>query len=81
LAATMGGLAFPVAVVCLQMERGSAGRAAGFLYSADLAGACVGALLSSALLVPILGIPYTCLAIAAVELTGLWLMILPPSGR
>jgi len=62
------GMAFPLAMALLQ---GDAGRKAGLLYGADLVGGCVGALLSSALLVPVLGIPRTCAALALVGLAGL----------
>jgi spermidine synthase len=61
-------MAFPLAMALLQ---GGAGRKAGLLYGADLVGGCVGALLSSALLVPVLGIPRTCAALALVGLAGL----------
>jgi spermidine synthase len=43
----------------------------GLFYSADLAGGCVGALLGAALLIPILGIPQTCAAIALLAVAGL----------
>ena len=43
----------------------------GILYAADLAGGCLGALLGTALFIPILGIPQTCAAIAALALAGL----------
>jgi spermidine synthase len=43
----------------------------GTLYAADLAGGCLGALVGAVLLVPILGIPQTCAAIALVALAGL----------
>jgi spermidine synthase len=76
LAGTLGGLAFSLAVICLQAEPAvGAGRATGLLYGADLAGGCVGALLASTLLVPILGISYTCLGVTVVESTGLLLLI------
>ena len=75
LALTAGGLtglAFPVAVACVQ---GETGRVAGLLYGADLVGGCLGAVLASALLVPILGIPQTCLAVALVGLAGLVVLV------
>jgi len=50
---------------------GGAGRLAGLLYGADLAGGCLGALLGAALFVPVLGIPQTCAAIALAALAGL----------
>ena len=70
LALTAGGLtgmAFPVGVACV---RGESGRVAGLLYGADLVGGCLGAVLASVLLVPILGIPQTCIAVALVGLAG-----------
>jgi spermidine synthase len=66
------GLAFPVAVAC---ARGEAGQVAGRLYGADLVGGCLGAALTSVLLVPILGIPQTCLGVALVGLAGLAVLI------
>jgi spermidine synthase len=53
------------------LMRGSTSRVAGFLYAADLVGGCLGALLGAVLLVPVLGIPQTCVAIALVGLAGL----------
>ena len=67
-AGALTGMAFPLAVA---LTRGSAGRAAGLLYGADLVGGCVGALVSAVFLVPVLGIPQTCAAVALVGLAGL----------
>ncbi len=66
------GMAFPLAMALMQ---GDEGRKAGLLYGADLVGGCVGALLSSALLVPMLGIPRTCAALALVGLGGLLALV------
>jgi len=66
------GLAFPLAVACTP---GESGRVAGQLYGADLAGGCLGAVLTSSLLVPVLGLPHTCLAVALVGLTGMAVLI------
>ena len=71
-AGTLTGMAFPPAVALM---RGDAGRAAGSLYGADLVGGCVGALLGAALLVPVLGIPQTCAAVALVGLAGLLALV------
>ena len=54
---------------------GGAGRLAGLLYGADLAGGCLGALLGAALFVPVLGIPQTCAAIALAALAGLIVLL------
>ncbi len=67
-AGALTGMAFPLAAALVP---GEAGRAAGLLYGADLVGGCVGALLASVLLVPVLGIPQTCAAVAFVGLAGL----------
>ena len=72
LAGTLTGMAFPLAVA---LTRGSAGRVAGMLYGADLVGGCVGALLAAVLLVPVLGIPQTCAAVALVGLAGLLVLV------
>jgi predicted membrane-bound spermidine synthase len=61
-------MAFPPAVALM---RGGGGRAAGLLYSADLVGGCLGALLGAVLFVPVLGIPRTCAVVALVGLAGL----------
>ena len=62
------GMAFPLGVAC---TRGATGRVAGLLYGADLVGGCLGAVLASVFLVPILGIPQTCVAVAMVGIAGL----------
>ena len=61
------GMAYPVAVACFP---GDTERVAGLLYGADLVGGCLGAVLASVFLVPILGIPQTCVAVALVGLAG-----------
>lgn len=59
------GAQFPLASsLCLRAEGGTAGRIAGSLYAADLLGGCGGALLVSALLLPLLGVSQTCLGTA-----------------
>ncbi|MCJ7621803.1 MAG: hypothetical protein MUP64_16490 [Anaerolineae bacterium] len=60
----------------LSPSAGAASRVAGLIYGADLTGACFGALLSSVFLIPILGIPQTCYAVAMLALTGLVLLLL-----
>ncbi len=72
LAGYLTGMAFPLAVA---LVRGSPGRVAGMLYGADLVGGCLGALLGAVLLVPVLGIPQTCAAIALVGLAGLLALV------
>jgi spermidine synthase len=69
----LGGAEFPLAA---RLTTGSASRVAGVVYSSDLAGSCFGALLTSAFLIPILGIPQTCYAVAMLALAGLALLLL-----
>jgi spermidine synthase len=72
LAGFLGGMEFPLAA---HLSKGPAGRVAGLIYGADLAGACFGAALSSVIFIPLLGIPQTCYAVALLALTG-WVLLL-----
>lgn len=72
LAGVLGGMEFPLAV---HLTKGSVSRVAGLIYGTDLVGACFGALISSTLLIPVLGIPQTCLAVAILALAGLVLLL------
>lgn len=69
----LGGMEFPLAV---NLTEGSTSRVAGLIYGTDLVGSCFGALLTSALLIPILGIPHTCYVVAMSALAGLILLLL-----
>lgn len=66
------GMVFPLATVLVP---GDAGRAAGRLYAADLAGGCLGALGGAVFLVPLLGLPQTCVAVALIGLAGLLALV------
>ena len=70
----VGGLQFPLANKLYLERRGEVGRAAGMTYGVDLLGACGGALFSSAILIPILGIPNTCFVVAALNVVALVLL-------
>jgi spermidine synthase len=77
-AGVLGGLVFPLAAVILLQGGGATGkpagtgRAAASVDAADNAGACLGAFVTGALLVPILGAGGACLAVAGVKvLSGL----------
>jgi predicted MFS family arabinose efflux permease len=74
----LGGLVFPLAsVIVLAVEprqarpareaRLSTGAAAASVDAADNAGACIGALVTGALLVPIMGASGACLVVAGVK--------------
>ncbi|NIS81949.1 MAG: hypothetical protein GTO14_17470 [Anaerolineales bacterium] len=71
LAGALAGLAFPFSVTLVKGDRS---RTAGMLYGADLVGGCLGAILTTGLFVPILGIPQTCLLVAIVSLSGLLIL-------
>jgi spermidine synthase len=68
----LGGLIFPLAAAVRLEEQPSAGRVAGSVGATDYAGACLGALATGTLLVPILGVSGACLAVATLKaLSGL----------
>jgi spermidine synthase len=71
LAGALAGMAYPLALALIATRGESPGRAAAMLYAADLVGGCLGALLGAVILIPVLGIPQTCWAIALVTLAGL----------
>ena len=60
----IGGFQFPLANKIILKNTDIIGRTAGLTYGMDLLGSCLGALLVSAFLVPILGITQTCVAVA-----------------
>ena len=65
LCGAMGGFQFPIASRVFFRE---ARRGVGGLYALDLAGSCVGALLFSAYLIPVVGFVRTALVAAAINL-------------
>lgn len=70
----IGGFQFPLANrLYLESRRGIA-RAAGLTYGLDLFGACVGAIVVSVFLVPILGIFGTCLVATCLNVVALILI-------
>ncbi len=66
--AALVGMEFPLASKLF--FKGKIGETAGKLYNADLIGACIGALLVSALLIPILGIFKVCFLIGLLNLVS-----------
>lgn len=67
------GLEFPLANK-LYLNGQEVGKTAGLLYGVDLFGSCLGALLASALLIPILGILQTCLIVSLFNLSTFLLL-------
>ena len=70
--ASMVGMEFPLATrTSFRDVAGTASR----LYTADFTGACLGALLASALLIPLLGVTVTCLLVAGLNAgSAVWLL-------
>jgi len=66
--AALVGMEFPLASKLF--FKGKIGETAGKLYNADLIGACIGALLVSALLIPILGIFKVCFLVGLLNLVS-----------
>lgn len=65
----IGGFQFPLANKIILKDTNNIGRISGLSYGMDLLGACFGALLVSAFLVPILGITKTCIIVALLNAT------------
>ena len=75
LAMAAGGFAGAVFPTAVALVGGEEGRAAGFLYAADLAGGCLGALVTAALLVPLLGLTQAGLIVALAAMAGLAVLL------
>lgn len=72
----LGGFQFPLANK-LYLESGRrVSKSAGLVYGLDLVGSCLGALLASAFLLPILGIPGTCWALALINCGAFFILLL-----
>jgi len=80
LAGFIGGLQFPLAGALLLAETPSTARVAGYTYGIDLLGSCLGALLTTALLIPVFGIPYACVMASALNLGSFLLILLKRSS-
>ncbi len=71
----IGGFQFPLANKLLMHAREGTGAAAGMTYGLDLVGSCVGALLVSIFLIPIIGILNTCIQVSVLNLASLILIV------
>lgn len=76
IAGFLGGVQFPLAAKILTAESSATGRVAGRLYGVDLLGSCLGAILASAILIPVLGIVGACMLAFAASFTALVLILL-----
>lgn len=66
-AGCLGGIQFPLAAAIAGRGGEDAHRTGGRLYAVDLAGACAGAVATSAILVPVIGAAQTCYGLAALN--------------
>jgi spermidine synthase len=80
IAGFIGGFQFPLANKLYLQSREGLVRVAGLTYGLDLFGSCLGALLVSIFLLPILGIPVICLLVALLNLVSL-VLLLRGAGR
>jgi len=71
----IGGFQFPLANKLLTGERETKGTSAGKTYGFDLIGSCIGALLVSIFLIPVIGIPNTCFQVSVLNFAGLLLIV------
>jgi spermidine synthase len=67
----IGGFQFPLANKIYLRHKRLVGKTTGLTYAIDLGGSCVGALVASAFLLPLLGIYKTCLAVALLNIATL----------
>jgi len=81
IAGFIGGFQFPLATKIYLEHKTRVGRVAGLTYGVDLIGACAGAFVVSAFLVPILGIPNTCFAVVLMSVIALVLLSQSYFGR
>jgi spermidine synthase len=72
----IGGIQFYLANKIYLGERKDVASVSGLIYGVDLCGSCLGALLSGIFFIPLLGIPDTCLTLAALNLLVLTCLIL-----
>jgi len=71
----IGGFQFPLANKLFLQGRNIKVTAAGMTYGLDLIGSCIGALIVSIFLIPILGIPNTCFQVSILNFVSLVLII------
>lgn len=76
----VGGFQFPLAGKIILNNSNAIGRTAGLVYGMDLFGSCLGALLVSAFLMPILGTTQTCVAVALLNAIVLLTLIINRKG-
>ena len=83
-AGLVGGVQFPIANALYMNAQGGGHAAVGTLYATDLIGSCIGALTASAFLLPLLGIPQTCIVLLLLNgaaLISLLIVHVPFQGK
>lgn len=75
IAGFIGGFQYPLGNKIYLGGGSGTGRAAGVTYGIDLFGSCIGVLLISAFVLPVLGITQTCLVTTVVNLCALIIML------
>ncbi|MCX5666522.1 MAG: hypothetical protein NT036_05750 [Candidatus Omnitrophica bacterium] len=76
IAGSIGGAQFAIANKILLGQKRDVGRVGGLSYGVDLFGSFLGALLTGIFLIPILGIPKTCFAVAIINTAVLALLLI-----
>ena len=76
IAGSIGGAQFALVNKILLGKKEDAGKVGGLSYGIDLLGSFFGALLTGIFLIPILGIPKTCFAVALINLSILLLLFM-----
>jgi len=81
-AGALGGALFPLAGRLLLTDNLATGRVGGVVYGLDLAGSCIGALVTGAILIPVIGFTQTCLVVACLNaLVALMLVVCRYASR
>jgi hypothetical protein len=80
IAGIIGGMQFPIAAA-MQTQFNTHRYGEGILYSADLAGSSTGALVTSLVLIPLMGFTHTLIAISAANALCVLLLIRTPRLR
>jgi spermidine synthase len=75
-AGTLNGLSFPISSGCLLAISQRADQSAGFVYSGELIGACVGAVLASVVMVPMWGMIMASLVAACANLSAVIVLLI-----
>jgi len=76
IAGFVGGLQYPIANKIYLENDKNLGKSAGITYASDLLGACLGGLLVSAFVIPLIGIYRTCVGITLLNLVALAALLL-----